>query len=457
MTELAGLQGNVLRAYANDHGHYAFARVTDAPAARLWLWDRIRSVTLHGHGPPAGEPTQNIAFSHAGLVALGVPPIRLAGADAFAAGMAARADVLGDGGAAAPDRWEAGLRAGQVHVLVTLTAPDPAGLERAVAALCASLRDPRSGLVVTSEQPVATLPRGREHFGFEDGFSQPAVAGVATGPRDGEGVLLPWRPGRPARRWRDVALGEFVLGRRDEGGLPSVAPAGPLGDDATYMVLRKLEQDVLGFRRYTRAMAVRLGGDPDWVAARIVGRWQNGSSLVRNPRQPGPPADRDRKRVNRFRYAKDEGGVGCPLGAHVRRANPRDGLGWHGRLTMRHRIIRRGMSYGPQLDVEAETADDTKRGLMFVCYQASIERQFEFIQRQWLNDGNALRVGQDRDPLVAARDPLADGDGGSGGMVIQGRPPVFLTGLQSFVTMRGGEYFLVPGVNGLRALADGSC
>jgi hypothetical protein len=213
---------------------------------------------------------------------------------------------------------------------------------------------------------------------------------------------------------------------------------------------------VLGFRGYARDVATRLGRDADWVAAKIVGRWQNGSSLVRNPRHPGPPADGDRKRVNRFRYGTDKDGLGCPLGAHVRRANPRDALGWQGRLTMRHRIIRRGMSYGPPLDADAETADDATRGLIFVCYQASIERQFEFIQRQWLNDGNALRLGNDRDPLVAARDPLADGDSSSGGTVIQGRPPLFLTGLQSFVTMRGGEYFLVPGLNGLRALADGS-
>lgn len=436
---VASVQGNVLRGYNNDHAHYLFARVQDAGAARGWLTDRLGDVTLHVDADR--QQTLNLGFTHAGLLALGVPAIRLEPRTAFSAGMRARADLLGDARDSSPENWDRGLR-GDAQVLVTLTAATGEGLSGALAKLHATL--PASGLGVVHEQAAAALPDAREHFGFEDGFSQPAIAGVQTGPRDGEGALTRWR------RWRDIALGEFVLGHRDEGGMPSRAPHGPLGDDATYMVVRKLEQDVVAFRRYTREAAARLGREPDWVAAKLIGRWPNGSSLVRHPDRPGPAASRDRSDVNRFRYGDDPDGLRCPLGAHVRRANPRDALGWQGRLSMRHRIIRRGMSYGPPLGAGDETGDAHERGLMFICYCASIERQFEFIQRQWLGDGNVFGLGAEADPLASGRD-------GGASMLVSGHPPRFLTGLPSFVTVRGGDYFLAPGIGGLRALAAGAC
>jgi Dyp-type peroxidase family len=240
-----------------------------------------------------------------------------------------------------------------------------------------------------------------------------------------------------------------VLGNRDEGGRLPPAPLGPLGDDATFVVVRKLAQDVAAFRRYVNAEGARLGRDPAWIAAKMVGRWQNGSSLARYPNAPGPPAAEDPK-ASRFRYGEDPGGRACPLGSHVRRANPRDALGWQGRLTQRHRIIRRGMRYGSALAAGSTVDDGGKRGLMFVAYQAALERQFEFIQSQWLGDGNALRLGTDRDPIAAP-------EGSPGEMVIQGSPPIFLTGLPRFVTTVGGGYYLLPGMAGLRALAAGAC
>jgi Dyp-type peroxidase family len=439
MTALAGLQGNVLVSYGASHALYAFASVTDAGAARAWLADRIARVTTHRGWQAERSPiTFNVAFGHGGLLALGVPAIRVRHLEAFRTGMAARAQLLGDVGPSAPERWEGGLR--DSHLLVVLTAPENERLLHARAELCDSLAG--GGLELVHEQTAHALPEGREHFGFQDGFSQPAVAG-ASAPRVGEGTLTRWR------RWRRLALGEFVLGYRAEGGRPPAAPLGPLGDEATFMVVRKLAQDVAAFRRYTIAAAVRAGREPEWVAAKMVGRWQNGSSLARYPAAPGPPAGEDPK-ASRFRYGEDPAGHACPLGSHVRRANPRDSLGWQGRLTQRHRIIRRGVGYGPPLERGSTTDDGVARGLMFVAYQGAIERQFEFIQSQWLGDGNALRLGEERDPLLACT-------GSSGEMLIQGRPPVFLTGIPRFVTTRGGGYYLLPGIAGLRALAAGSC
>lgn len=440
---LADVQGNVICGYGTPFAHYVFARVTHPPAARRWLADRLDHITFNASWQDnRPEDTFNVAFTHAGLAALGVPDSRFDELGAFVAGMAERAEALGDVGASGPGNWQPGLR--DAHVLIVLTAWDEERLHGLGAQQEQQLGNAGSGLTRTHTQCAAALPGAREHFGFGDGFSQPAIAGAVTGPRQGEGTLTRWR------RWRDLALGEFILGYQDEGGLEPAAPAGDLGTDATFMVVRKLEQDVLGFRTYVRAQARRYGRDETWIAAKMMGRWPNGSPLALYPDSPGPDASSDREHANRFRYSDDPDGRGCPVGAHVRRANPRDALGWQGRLTQRHRMLRRGMSYGPLMDDHATKPDEHERGLMFVCFQSSIERQFEFVQYQWLGDGNVFGLGDDRDPIAAA----APADGGR--MVVQGSPPLFLSGLPRFVTLRGGDYFLLPGRSGLHALAAGA-
>jgi deferrochelatase/peroxidase EfeB len=150
----------------------------------------------------------------------------------------------------------------------------------------------------------------------------------------------------------------------------------------------------------------------------------------------------------------------CPVGAHVRRSNPRDALGaakgpggkvstFEGHLSFRHRMIRRGMPYGPPLPEGVTKDDGTDRGLVFVCFQASISRQFEGVQVQWLNAGNIFGLGHDRDFILGSPD-------GKGKMTIQGKPPFFLAPQETFVRMRGGEYLFVPGMTALAALADGT-
>jgi Dyp-type peroxidase family len=439
---LADLQGNVICGYGTSFARYVFASVSDGALARRSLAEMLDRVTFNESweaDPP--DYTLNIAFTHAGLLALGVSAESFDGLDAFTQGMAARASTLGDVGECGPEHWEPGL--GESHVLLVLTAWQRGALESAAVE---RRLGSDSGLLLRFTQEAAVLEGAREHFGFGDGFSQPAIAGANTGPRHGEGTLTKWR------RWRELALGEFILGHVDEGGQRPLAPAGALGQDAAFMVVRKLEQDVAGFRRYVREQARRFGRDERWIAAKMVGRWHNGSPLASHPDRPGPPANENRETINQFRYGEDPHGVACPLGAHVRRSNPRDALGWEGRPTQRHRMLRRGVSYGRPLPDGVTEPDGEERGLMFVCYQASIERQFEFVQQQWLGDGNVFGLGEDRDPLAAG---VASGaDGGGGRMVIQGSPPLFLSGLPGFVTVRGGDYFLLPGRAGLRTLAE---
>jgi hypothetical protein len=148
---------------------------------------------------------------------------------------------------------------------------------------------------------------------------------------------------------------------------------------------------------------------------------------------------------NDFRYLDDDGaGLKCPKGAHIRRTNPRDALGWGGKLSTRHRIIRRGMPYGEYLEGLEDDGQD--RGLIFICLNADFERQFEVIQAPWCNDGNAFRLGNDKDYL------LGDNQG-TGKVTIQGHPPHFAQAQPLVVLTRGCEYLLMPGITALRDLA----
>jgi Dyp-type peroxidase family len=461
LVDQANLQGNILCGYGNEfcHGLFAFVRVEQGAAGRAligeWLdggrvtdaqpwakegtpWYRLaRGQTLK---PP---DTLNVALNWDGLRALGLPQHLLAEfAPEFRDGMAARAEFLGDTGTSAPSCWDPGLRPGDHHMLVTLFARQADVLE----ARRAELRErigPDPGLSLAREEPTGLLSHpkegefAREHFGFADGLSQPTIDDPRAGPSNQKGRGTPTR----LRGWDHLAPGEFVLGYTDEDGVLPPAPPDPLGRDGSYVVVRKLHQHVDVFTNYLRDQA---RGDPEreeLLAAKLVGRYRDGRPLSR-------PEASTAKLLNAFRYRRDREGLRCPAGAHIRRANPRDALGFHGRLTKRHRIIRRGMPYGPP-PADPSVPDDVERGLMFVCYQASIDRQFEVVQGLWLNDGEALGLGSDKDFLVSTEEA-------EGKLTIpeQSRAPSFLTPQPSFVTTKGGGYFFAPGIAALRALAD---
>jgi Dyp-type peroxidase family len=435
--DLDDLQGNVLAGYGFEHARYVGLAIDDPGAGRTLLAALAADVMPAAPWPEGAKPdvAVNVAIAYAGLRALGVAPDALAAfPQPLREGMAARAGLLGDTGASAPEHWEPGLRGGELHALVSVTA-------RTAGALRAHDLPLGEGVRVVWDQHAAALPGGREHFGFADGFAQPAIRDPIAGPSRGHGTV------HPNGRWRDVEPGEFVLGQPNEDGDPAPAPGGPLGRNGTYMVLRKLHQDVALFNAYLRDAA---GGDPaleELLAAKVVGRWRDGTPLALSPDRPDPAIAGDRDRINDFRYAGDEAGLRCPLGAHVRRTNPRDAFVGDGRLTARHRIVRRGMPYGPP-PADRYAGDGVDRGLIFVCFQASLERQFETIQRLWVMDGDAFCVGDDRDLLLAEEDP-------EGKMTIPGDPPRFLSPYRSFVTTRGGEYLFVPGRSALRLLAQG--
>jgi Dyp-type peroxidase family len=450
--DFADIQGDILRAYGNRYAYtcYIFVGVEDPAAGRAWLREIYDEVTTAvpwtGQRP---DTTLNLAFTRAGLAALGVPPkVVDSFSSEFRQGMAGRNSELGDVGESDPAKWEDGLGTGAAHVLVTINALDDEKRDLALARLRTGLEGAGS---VVFEEDAELLNGTREHFGFADGFSQPSIEGVNEERVRGGGVL------DNDGRWRPLALGEFILGYEDEESrvdrhrrLPS-APHAPLGRSGTYMVWRKLHQNVALFRQTLHDAAENYEhGDEDKLAAKIVGRWRSGTPLVVSPDADQPDYDPKPPAANDFRYeTPDPAGHACPLGAHIRRSNPRDALGFGARLSFRHRMIRRGMPYGPLLEDGVFEDDEKDRGLVFVCFNASISRQFESVQRQWLNDGNVFHLGHDSDFLL----------GGSaeamGKMTVQGEPPFFFSPQRPFVTTRGGEYLFVPGMTALAALADG--
>ena len=466
VVDRSDIQGNVLRAYGSTYPctAYVFVGVSDAAGGRAWLGEVAEGVSSDEEWSGEKPRThRNIALTCTGLPALGVPEAVIGTfSDEFRQGMAARSQMLGDLGVSDPSHWDGGLGTGAAHVLVILNARSRDEIE----AELASLRDEiehAPGVSIVHEQyaELLTPPAGdpaappREQFGFSDGAAQPAIAGVSDDAAAGGGVPL------AGGSWRALALGEFVLGYPDEDTLvdpqkrlPS-APADPLGRSGTYMVYRKLRQDVALFRRVLRDAATRFAsGDEELLAAKVVGRWRNGTPLVKSPDRPDPGFSATAPESNSFRYLDvDVDGRRCPLGAHIRRSNPRDALGWPGLddaglLSFRHRIIRRGVPYGPPLPTDVLEDDGVDRGLVFVCFNASISRQFESVQLQWLNDGNGFHLGHDSDFLLGS--PL-----GTGKMTVQGAPPFMLGPQGPFVTTRGGEYLFMPGISALRALAGG--
>jgi Dyp-type peroxidase family len=454
--ELDDIQGLVARGYGGlQAATFVLLRIDDPAAARAWLGALAGEVATGERGDRS--EAVHVALTHPGLVRLGLPEGSVAGfPDEFTGGMTTdhRRRILGDVGESAPERWRWGGPANPVDAVLLLYAEDQAGL--------GSLADRHAGPAalraagLVEVQRLATSPLdGTEPFGFRDGISQPLIAEL--GPPD--------RPGPPLHT---VRAGEFVLGYQNQYGQvaesPTVAAAqdpgrvlprtgdperADLGRNGSYLVLRQLAQDVEGFRRFID-QASRVDGqtDPDAgarLAAKMVGRWPNGAPLTR---APDHPAD-DLPDANDFGYADgDAAGHGCPLGAHIRRANPRDALDPESgpeqslRSSNRHRLLRRGRAYG-------DPADRGERGIHFICLNANIARQFEFVQHTWLNNPKFAGLYEETDPLVATR----QGDAGRT-FTVQARPlRQRVTGLPAFVTVKGGAYFFLPGRRALRFLA----
>jgi deferrochelatase/peroxidase EfeB len=486
------IQGFVTSGYGHlPVAAYLFVRVADPASGRRWIGALVDAVTTAAPWPrDAGgatvkpATTMNVAFTAAGLQACGLPAAVLCSfAPEFREGMAsdARSRILGDTEESAPGVWELGGPGTEpVHAVLIVHAADETSLDGACEA--ERLRLVRTdGGVVELENSAQRGYRPRtdtEPFGFRDGITQPTIAGLA-----GHGV----------------PTGEFILGYPNHYDVippPPVVPAAldpdgilppignpyhdardwrDLGRHGTYVVYRKLQQDVAAFWRTLRDESVRQRGGPDtghmiWLASKMVGRWPGGAPLVTAPQGD----DSAREAGDDFEYGSDPEGLACPIGAHIRRTHPRDGLKPYPaeqsrHMSEAHRLLRRGRIFGPPLfdptvlraaspagrDVLLTLEDDGQpRGVHFFCVNASIQSQFEFVQQTWCNNPRFGGLSTNKDPIA--------GDHGRAGdlptrMVIPTPAGPTRTGpLPRFVTVRGGAYLFMPGLTALRFLAGGS-
>ena len=276
--------------------------------------------------------------------------------------------------------------------------------------------------------PPYTYPH--EHFGYRDRLTQPYVEGVDPEPTPGSGPAL--KPG------------EFFLGYPDEDGPPANLPQPEiLSRNGSYIAYLRLEEHVGAFRDFLR----QHGDTPEkqeWIAAKLMGRWRDGTPLVLSPDKPDPHLAEDPQRTNDFDYGTmDPYGYACPLGAHIRRMNPRDTA----HNMNRRKMIRRGGTYGAFLP-EGKPDDGIERGIAAFIGCASLVRQFEFAMNVWANDANFHELGNERDPIFGTQDGTFD-------MTIPKRPiKMKIRGLPSFTTVRGGAYFFLPGIKAMRYLTS---
>ena len=474
------IQGNILRAYGFPYARYEILRIVDAAGARRLLRRVLERglITTADTWDPASKPdaTLNVFVSWPGLIALGIPQASLDSfPEEFRLGMPARASILGDTGPNAPSAWEFGNDPDRTHVFFALYGRTAEARERLLASLREELAQVGAAVEVTHQLDAQMLGNHREHFGFMDGVGQPSIEGSGVEEFPGDGTPLDaagggpgggapgsGAPGGPSSgaggNWAPLKAGEFVLGWPGETGFPAPAPQpGVLAKNGSFLVYRKLRQDVAAFRQFLRDESTRLWGADAGVlgverlASKLVGRWRSGCPTMLSPLVDNPSIAEDWKRNNDFRYAGDPRGEVCPFGSHIRRMNPRDGLTNHGDTLVRtHRIVRRGLPYGSWLDDAATGDDGQERGVAFMAINASIKYQFEFLQSQWLHNGEFAGLARgDVDPL--AGEPRA---GSRFRIPSANAAPRNVFDLPRFITLRGGGYFFIPSVTALHYIAD---
>lgn len=525
--DLYDIQGNIIKAYGHDQyfaARHMVYQVHNGKKGRDFIlallpcvtnsapWSREKSIRDVNQKPAV---TLNIAFTFAGLQALELPEASLRTfPEEFMSGMAKRRDILGDDGKSAPKHWDPVWRK-PIHILISLNGPgDGPGrsqLEDKYQTLARTVEEFHPGVeCLTGHRgsgrenlPYQTASvlynhdnhaTPKEHFGYHDGISNPFFKGTDAHPNNviGGGKVTGKDP-QTIEGWEPYETGEFLLGYKDEAFEYPVAPMPPLlGRNGTYMVFRKLHQNVGSFENYMKEMAAQLEVEEEFLKAKFVGRWPNGAPLATFPTKESADelalkwsraeaklksartseekaaAEKEygeiKNKLVAFDYDHDLAGGHCPVGAHIRRANPRGSLEYgrtgafktHGALTDRRRVLRRGLPYGDSRD---RTDDKGEHGSIIMMICANIRRQFEFVQQQWMNYGNDFKLGNDRDPITGSQ--CQDENGSDGRMIIMSEPgsgkrPLLCGGIPRFVETRGGEYFFIPSLTALRMIGEGN-
>lgn len=433
--ELLDIQATVLRPRPSPYkGEYVGLKIANAAQGREMLRRLLPHVAPADQWwKPSLPAWLGIAFTFEGMKALGTPQASLDSfPPEFREGMAARAAILNDVGANAPANWEWPFGTPDLHVALAIYAADESGLQNVLQQARAALLE-LPAITVVYHLEFHELPGGRNPFGFRDGLHNPDVEGSGNRVYPGYG--------------RPIKAGEFILGYPDELGDTAVSPEPEiLRKNGTFLAFRKLETHVAAFRSYLRSQS----SSPEeelFLAAKMIGRWQSGAPLVLAPDQDDTALGEDMNRNNAFGYAEDRHGLRCPFSAHIRRVNPRDALSDEFVAVDLHHFLRRGTNYGPPLPEGVMEDDGVERGGVFLLIGTHLTQQFEFVQSQWITDGNFINAGAEQDPLLGNDNPDK--------IFTVPKTPIRrrLHGLPQFVTLRGGEYCFMPGLRALNWLA----
>lgn len=524
------IQGNIVGGFNKDHQVLLFLEIFDAAAFRGWLAMAVDEVATTSEvlafnrlfkavrqrrrrEPPLRASWFNLAFSCAGLGKLGAATGQFKDA-AFLAGLQARSALLGDPdqGPGSPGTWKIGGPGNEADVVLIFAADSTGDLEEEMRRLAPGWLehdDRADGARVLHADRGATLPEpltGHEHFGFADGISQPGVRGRISA--EITSYLTPRRnPDDPRQGMPGQDLiwpGQFLFGylaedrTQDDSRLPGKdslldADGNPRAPDwardGSFLVVRRLVQDVPGFRASVAQLAASMSLDPDFLATKLLGRWASGAPLRLAPVADDAQLAGDGCRNNDFLFgdrqaraasagtgdsslctaarpaltADPEGRV-CPLASHIRKMNPRDDSLRFAPPnlstppdTRTRRILRRGIPFGSPAPA---AADQVERGLLFLCYQTSIVEQFEVLQGRWANcleteDITAPEFSAGHDPVIG-RDASAPAGPRRFRLRVDQPQIDRVIELPAWVRPCGGGYFFAPSIPALAMLAAGA-
>jgi deferrochelatase/peroxidase EfeB len=457
---LGDVQGFILRGYRFDVSRHVVVHCGGTPAQAqafvATLWPEIAVAKPWAVKPPS---TLNVGITYDGLLALGVP----AGAfdfpysDSFKSGAVQQAPAIGDTGDSAPANWVPGLGGTEKppHLILTIFAEDAAALDAATARWTSAFA--QYGLEETYRIDAQALndpelKNNGVHFGYRDSIAQPTIEGA------------------PARKHEvpddqpKAPLGEFLMGYESQMGWTYTMCPSQLATNGSFGAFRILEQDVAAFETFLNG----FGDDKELMAAKVCGRWRKGNPLVLAPsEEPTLPDDE----LNAFRYGSDANapdplGVRCPVGAHIRRSNPRDELVVPGKIPgHQHRIVRRNMPYGPPYHGNGEP-DGIPRGLVGYFINVDLGNQFEFLMKAWINQSifvASVPLPQGNPVLNITGTDVFLGDAPSSFYVTEEPAPPKTTVTnqkvaippQRFITTKGSAYCLLPSISALKYLAAG--
>jgi Dyp-type peroxidase family len=470
------IQGNVVAGFNKDYTSYLFFALPDEPGqARAWLAGLVNEVATaqevkrfndlfreirkrRGDREGVVEAAwMNLALTHEGLGKLGVDEAELGLFPVeFREGMRNRKQTIGDLGDNDPDRWPNDLGRKAIHALMIVAADTVGDLNREVRYFVRHAASHDVSLVFQQDGMTRPDAPGHEHFGFKDGISQPGIRGLtASSYPQGSGE------GDPPKDV--IAGGEFVLGYpRQQPPDPDDDPLSPQPEwteNGSYLVFRRLRQDVKGFRDFLSSEAAKLGTTVDLLGAKLVGRYRSGAPLVGADDAAEDPGTTEsdvlkKDKINDFGYSTDPHGTQVPRAAHIRKAYPRDQKVFKNEPRERPRILRRGIPFGqsfrhgnpPHSPIGADPRFPNDRGLCFVSYQRSIRDQFELIQCSWVNREAVPEDGDGVDPVASQASPERK-------ILVPGTAvdPVSLP--KQWVTTTGGEYFFSPSIRALKQLS----